>query len=68
MRIIQPPMWCGVQKGGPLSPMVCGACPDWQECSEADRCRRASDDDYRRGRPFSAPSEGSQAREGGDVG
>jgi hypothetical protein len=41
-------MWAGVQKGGPGSPMVCGACPDWERCAGADRCARASDGDYAR--------------------
>jgi hypothetical protein len=47
-RIIQPVMWAGMQKGGPDSPMVCGACPDWQACAASDRCARATDEDYAR--------------------
>lgn len=45
--IIQPLMWAGEQKGGPDSPMVCGACPDWQECESLGTCGRASDEDYK---------------------
>lgn len=46
LRVIQPVTWCGVQKGGPDSPMVCGACPDWKACDEADRCARAGPDTW----------------------
>jgi hypothetical protein len=48
LRVIQPVMWVGMQKGGPNSPMVCGACADWKACAAADRCARASDEDYAR--------------------
>jgi hypothetical protein len=51
LRVLQPATWAGYQKGGFDSPMVCGACPDWQRCSEANRCERASDEDYRRALP-----------------
>jgi hypothetical protein len=47
-KVIQPASWAGQQKGGPDSPMVCGACPDWRACEAADRCARASDEDYTR--------------------
>lgn len=48
LKVIQPPTWAGLQKGGPDSPMVCGACPDWRACAEDDRCARATDEDYAR--------------------
>ncbi len=48
LKIIQPRLWAGMQKGGPDSPMVCGACPDWKKCAEKDRCERARDEDYER--------------------
>lgn len=44
--VIQPVTWAGMQKGGPDSPMVCGACPDWRACAASKRCARASDEDY----------------------
>jgi hypothetical protein len=47
-RVIQPVMWAGMQKGGPDSPMVCGACPDWEKCDRNDTCARASKEDYSR--------------------
>lgn len=49
IKAIQPLSWAGLQKGGPDSPMVCGACPDWCKCTAEDRCARASDEDYQRG-------------------
>lgn len=52
LRAIQPVHWAGMQKGGPDSPMVCGACPDWNACAEANRCDRATDEDYARSRFF----------------
>lgn len=46
LRVIQPPTWAGMQKGGPGSPMVCGACANWHACDAENRCARATDEDY----------------------
>lgn len=43
---VQPPHWAGMQKGGPGSPMVCGACPDWEKCGRQGFCDRATPEDY----------------------
>jgi len=45
-RVIQPMTWAGMQKGGPDSPMVCGACPDWEACAKRGACDRATAADY----------------------
>jgi hypothetical protein len=44
-RAVQPMHWAGMTKvaGGP---MVCGACSTPEACDTADRCARASDEDY----------------------
>jgi hypothetical protein len=46
MKVIQPVTWAGVQKGGPESAMVCGACPTPWECELRDTCSRATAEDY----------------------
>lgn len=47
-RAVQPMLWAGMTKV-PGGPMVCGACMTPEACDVADRCARASDEDYDRG-------------------